>query len=165
MSSSSQRWLLYTSRSGSKDGTYSFLDSTANLNYTDSKANAGTTYYYKVKALATDGTDSSLSAADVYKRQDRGQPGENGLASLHTLTAAVKAEHASAGDRAVKGVGVNGHMEIRTEGIGFLALVLHGGHVPHLHGHAAALQGDAAAIRNLAALDGLVGIAVGIRCV
>ena len=50
-------------RSGSKDGTYSFLDSTANLNYTDSKANAGTTYYYKVKALAADGTDSSLSAA------------------------------------------------------------------------------------------------------
>ncbi|PWM62532.1 MAG: hypothetical protein DBX91_02410, partial [Subdoligranulum variabile] len=50
-------------RSGSKDGTYSFLDSTANLNYTDSKANVGTTYYYKVKALAADGTDSSLSAA------------------------------------------------------------------------------------------------------
>ena len=50
-------------RSGSKDGTYSLLDSTANLNYTDSKANAGTTYYYKVKALAADGTDSSLSAA------------------------------------------------------------------------------------------------------
>ena len=50
-------------RSGSKDGTYSFLDSTANLNYTDSKANAGTTYYYKVKALAADGTDSSVSAA------------------------------------------------------------------------------------------------------
>ncbi len=50
-------------RSGSKDGTYSFLGSTANLNYTDSKANAGTTYYYKVKALAADGTDSSLSAA------------------------------------------------------------------------------------------------------
>jgi len=96
---------------------------------------------------------------------DGGQPGENGLASLHTLTAAVKAEHASAGDRAVKGVGVNGHMEIRTEGIGFLALVLHGGHVPHLHGHAAALQGDAAAIRDLAALDGLGGIAVGIAVV
>ena len=50
-------------RSTTKDGTYSFLDSTANLNYTDSKANAGTTYYYKVKALAADGTDSSLSAA------------------------------------------------------------------------------------------------------
>ena len=50
-------------RSGSKDGTYSFLDSTANLNYTDSKANVGTTYYYKVKALAADGTDSSLSTA------------------------------------------------------------------------------------------------------
>ena len=50
-------------RSTTKDGTYSFLDSTANLNYTDSKANVGTTYYYKVKALAADGTDSSLSAA------------------------------------------------------------------------------------------------------
>ena len=50
-------------RSGSKDGTYSFLDSTANLNYTDSKANAGTTYYYKVKALAADGTKSNSSAA------------------------------------------------------------------------------------------------------
>ena len=53
----------YVYRSTTKDGTYSFLDSTANLNYTDSKANAGTTYYYKVKALAADGTDSSLSAA------------------------------------------------------------------------------------------------------
>ena len=50
-------------RSTTKDGTYSFLGSTANLNYTDSKANAGTTYYYKVKALAADGTDSSVSAA------------------------------------------------------------------------------------------------------
>ena len=37
--------------------------------------------------------------------------------------------------------------------------------MPHLHGHAAALQGDAAAIRDLAALDGLVGIAVGIAVV
>ena len=53
----------YVYRSTTKDGTYSFLGSTANLNYTDSKANVGTTYYYKVKALAADGTDSSLSAA------------------------------------------------------------------------------------------------------
>ncbi len=53
----------YVYRSTTKDGTYSFLGSTAKLNYTDSKANAGTTYYYKVKALAADGTDSSLSAA------------------------------------------------------------------------------------------------------
>ena len=53
----------YVYRSTTKDGTYSFLGSTANLNYTDSKANAGTTYYYKVKALAANGTDSSLSAA------------------------------------------------------------------------------------------------------
>ena len=53
----------YVYRSTTKDGTYSFLGSTAKLNYTDSKADAGTTYYYKVKALAADGTDSSLSAA------------------------------------------------------------------------------------------------------
>ena len=39
-------------RSTTKDGTYSFLGSTANLNYTDSKANVGTTYYYKVKAVS-----------------------------------------------------------------------------------------------------------------
>ena len=52
-------------RSGSKDGTYSFLDSTANLNYTDSKANVGTTYYYKVKAISKvkSTANSSLSAA------------------------------------------------------------------------------------------------------
>ena len=51
-------------RSGSKDGTYSFLDSTANLNYTDSKANVGTTYYYKVKAISKvrSTANSSLSA-------------------------------------------------------------------------------------------------------
>ena len=53
----------YVYRSTTKDGTYSFLGSTANLNYTDSKANVGTTYYYKVKALAADGTKSNSSAA------------------------------------------------------------------------------------------------------
>ena len=50
-------------RSGSKDGTYTLLGTTTAANYTDSKANAGYTYYYKVKALAADGTDSSFSAA------------------------------------------------------------------------------------------------------
>ena len=53
----------YVYRSGSKDGTYTFLGTTTAANYTDSKANAGYTYYYKVKALAADGTDSSFSAA------------------------------------------------------------------------------------------------------
>ena len=39
-------------RSGSKDGTYTLLGTTTATNYTDSKANAGYTYYYKVKAVS-----------------------------------------------------------------------------------------------------------------
>ena len=50
-------------RSGSSNGTYEYVGTTTATNYTDNKANAGYTYYYKVKALAADGTDSSLSAA------------------------------------------------------------------------------------------------------
>ena len=53
----------YVYRSTTKDGTYSFLGSTANLNYTDSKADAGTTYYYKVKAGIVNGVKSNSSAA------------------------------------------------------------------------------------------------------
>ena len=53
----------YVYRSTSKDGTYSFLGSTAKLNYTDSKADAGTTYYYKVKAGIVNGVKSNSSAA------------------------------------------------------------------------------------------------------
>ncbi len=39
-------------RSGSKDGTYTLLGTTTATNYTDNKANAGYTYYYKVKAVS-----------------------------------------------------------------------------------------------------------------
>ena len=53
----------YVYRSTTKDGTYSFLGSTAKLNYTDSKADAGTTYYYKVKAGIANGVKSNSSAA------------------------------------------------------------------------------------------------------
>ena len=53
----------YVYRSTTKDGTYSFLGSTAKLNYTDSKADAGTTYYYKVKAGIVNGVKSNSSAA------------------------------------------------------------------------------------------------------
>ena len=53
----------YVYRSTTKDGTYSFLGSTANLNYTDSAANAGTTYYYKIKAGIVNGAKSASSAA------------------------------------------------------------------------------------------------------
>ena len=50
-------------RSGSKDGTYTLLGTTTNLNYTDSKANAGYIYYYKVKAVNAVGAKSVYSAA------------------------------------------------------------------------------------------------------
>ena len=48
-------------RSGSKDGTYTLLGTTTAANYTDSKANAGYTYYYKVQAIS-----SALTMAKVY---------------------------------------------------------------------------------------------------
>ena len=52
-------------RSGSKDGTYTLLGTTTAANYTDSKANAGYTYYYKVKAISSvkNTANSALSAA------------------------------------------------------------------------------------------------------
>ena len=49
-------------RSGSKDGTYTLLGTTTNLNYTDSKANAGYIYYYKVKAVNANSIKSDYSA-------------------------------------------------------------------------------------------------------
>ena len=50
-------------RSGTKNGTYTLLGTTANLKYTDSKANAGYIYYYKVKAVNAVGAKSVYSAA------------------------------------------------------------------------------------------------------
>ncbi len=49
-------------RSGSKDGSYTLLGTTTNLNYTDSKANAGYIYYYKVKAVNANSIKSDYSA-------------------------------------------------------------------------------------------------------
>ena len=39
-------------RSGSSNGTYKYVGTTTATNYTDNKANAGYTYYYKVKAVS-----------------------------------------------------------------------------------------------------------------
>ena len=50
-------------RSGTKNGTYTLLGTTANLKYTDSKANAGYIYYYKIKAVNAVGAKSVYSAA------------------------------------------------------------------------------------------------------
>ena len=49
-------------RSGSKDGTYTLLGTTAATNYTDNKANAGYIYYYKVKAVNANSIKSNYSA-------------------------------------------------------------------------------------------------------
>ena len=52
----------YVYRSTTKDGTYTLLGTTTNLNYTDSKANAGYIYYYKVKAVNANSIKSNYSA-------------------------------------------------------------------------------------------------------
>ena len=49
-------------RATSKSGTYKLLGTTANLSYTDNKAGAGYTYYYKVKAVNAAGSKSDYSA-------------------------------------------------------------------------------------------------------
>ena len=55
----------YVYRSTSKNGTYEYIGYTAKTNYTDSKAVAGTTYYYKVKAISSVKSiaNSALSAS------------------------------------------------------------------------------------------------------
>ena len=55
----------YVYRSGSSNGTYEYVGTTTATNYTDNKANAGYTYYYKVKAVSkvSSGANSYYSAA------------------------------------------------------------------------------------------------------
>ena len=45
----------------SEDGVYQFLGSTTKLNYTDTSADTGETFYYKVKAVSADGVSSDYS--------------------------------------------------------------------------------------------------------
>ena len=87
--------------------------------------------------------------------------GENRFAGGHAL-ARVVAKHPRAHDAAVKGVGVDGNVQLRAEGVGRPHLFLHGGHMPQLHRHAAAFQGRTARIGDASALLGLVGVAVGV---
>ena len=96
---------------------------------------------------------------------DRGQPVENGLTSLLTFPALGVVEHPGATHRAVKGVGVDGHMEVSAEGIGCRALLLHGFIVHQLHGHAAALQGGLTGLGDLAALHAFCGVVVGVAVI
>ena len=52
----------YVYRASSKSGDYSKIGSTTSTSYTDKTAKVGKTYYYKVKAVAADGTKSAYSA-------------------------------------------------------------------------------------------------------
>lgn len=49
-------------RSGTKNGTYSLYCTTAGTSYTNTTASAGSTYYYKVRAIGYDGREGSYSA-------------------------------------------------------------------------------------------------------
>ena len=50
-------------RASSKSGTYKKIGTTSKVNYTDTSATAGYTYYYKVKAVNSKGSASGYSAA------------------------------------------------------------------------------------------------------
>ena len=56
-------------RSGSRDGSYTLVSTCTGTSYTDTKANAGYIYYYKIKAVSSVNTaaNSYMSAA-VYER-------------------------------------------------------------------------------------------------
>ncbi|MBQ5783200.1 MAG: hypothetical protein IIV99_07445, partial [Oscillospiraceae bacterium] len=54
------KYQIYRSESG-ESGTYSYLASTTKLTATNTKAEAGTTYYYKVRAVTADGTNGTFS--------------------------------------------------------------------------------------------------------
>ncbi len=49
-------------RSGTKNGTYSLYCTTTGTSYTNTSASAGSTYYYKVRAIGYDGRAGSYSA-------------------------------------------------------------------------------------------------------
>ena len=50
-------------RAASKDGTYTRMYTTSQTSYTNTTAKAGVTYYYKVRAIAADGTAGAFSSA------------------------------------------------------------------------------------------------------
>ncbi len=56
-----EKYQIYRSTTG-KDGSFKLLKTVTGLKYTNSKAAAGKTYYYKVRAVAADGTKGIFSA-------------------------------------------------------------------------------------------------------
>ena len=61
-------------RSTSENGTYTMLKETTGTSYTDTSAKAGTTYYYKVKALHAKSAADSAYSAVVSCRCDLARP-------------------------------------------------------------------------------------------
>lgn len=55
----------YVYRATKKSGTYSKVKTTTSLSYTDTKAKAGKTYYYKVKAVSTKTSDANSAFSAV----------------------------------------------------------------------------------------------------
>lgn len=76
-------------RSSSKGGLYTKKITTDELGYTDTSAKAGYTYYYKVRAVAADGTKGDYSSV-VYRTCDCAAPvvkgGNNAATGKVTLT-------------------------------------------------------------------------------
>lgn len=55
----------YVYRATKKSGTYSKVKTTTSLSYTDTKAKAGKTYYYKVKAVSTKTSDANSAYSEI----------------------------------------------------------------------------------------------------
>ena len=55
-------------RAGTSNGTYKLMYTTKNLSYTNTSANAGYTYYYKVKAIASRTADADSAFSTVVSR-------------------------------------------------------------------------------------------------
>ncbi len=61
-------------RSTSKNGSYSLMFTTEGTSYTNSNAQVGTRYYYKVKAIAAEGGKNSEFSAIVSRTADLARP-------------------------------------------------------------------------------------------
>lgn len=61
-------------RATSKDGTYSKMMTTTNTSYTNTSANVGKTYYYKVKAIASNSSANSAFSLMDYRTCDCERP-------------------------------------------------------------------------------------------
>jgi len=67
------KYVVY--RSTKKNGTYTKIYTTTNTSYTNTKATAGKSYYYKVKAISgTEGVVDSAFSAPVYRTVDLARP-------------------------------------------------------------------------------------------